>query len=488
MDLKTKVIRSMAWFIGTRLWVQGLSWAVTIVLARLLSPSDYGVYAMALAVIALLELFQEYGLSSAIIQRQGLTKEQINTLFWIAFIGSLVVGSVGIGLAGMAAAFYQEPQLRGIIQLLCVIFLLNAVGMIPYSLLTKEIDFKQRSLAEAYGVITGSLVSLGLAWMGYGVWALVLGHLVRAVVKNVCYVMAARWWPGLTVSFQDLGDLLRFSIRVAGANAVTNTLSDVATVSLIGRILGQEALGFYSMAGSLGKNNPIHKLSTQLIAQLCLPIFSKVQHSPQALQDHFLTISKYLALIAFPVQTGLALVAHDVVLVLLTAKWLPMVPIFQLFCLGGLFYVLPLLSAPLLTARDRTGLLFRYSLAAGIALPIAMGIGAFYGELVGAGIAWLAAFGLSRVVLLWLSLREVDISLARYWQQLMPSCLAALGMAVTVLAVAHGVSAAPAGIRLGAEISAGALSYGVLVWMRDRQLSQELRSALHMLVGRPAQG
>src|SRR5687768_14177820 len=140
MDLKTKAIKSTVWYVGTRVWVQALSWGVTLVLARLLSPEDYGLFAMAFTVITFMELFQEFGLGVSIIQRPNMSKFQINAIFWLLAGASILIVVFTFLGAEFASRFYEEPRLVWMIRILSLSFLFNSLGVVPYSLLTKEID------------------------------------------------------------------------------------------------------------------------------------------------------------------------------------------------------------------------------------------------------------------------------------------------------------------------------------------------------------
>ena len=222
MDLNTQVIKSTVWYVTTRLWTQLLSWAVTLVLARLLTPKDYGLFAMSLAVVTFLELFQEFGFGVAIIQRQDLSRRQLNTMFWIVSTASLAIVAVAFLGAELVATFYREPQLIWMVRILSLTFLLNSLGMVPYSLLTKEIDFKHRSLAEGFGVVASAGVAIILAYLSYGVWALVLGQLAKAVARNISMTVFCGWFPGFETSLSGMKGIMKFGLQIAGAGGIVN--------------------------------------------------------------------------------------------------------------------------------------------------------------------------------------------------------------------------------------------------------------------------
>ena len=484
-DLKQRAITSTAWYAGTRLATQIISWGVTLIVARLLSPSDYGLFAMALAVIAFLELFQEFGLGVAIIQKPDLSREQLNAVFWISTGSSALLAGIAYAASGFAARFYHEPRLATIIPILGLTFLINALGMIPFNLLTKDINFRLRSLAEGAAAVGAAGVSLALAATGGGVWALVMGNLVRCLVLNAGSIIACRWFPGFRASFAGVGEVLRFGLRVAGTGAL-NTLSNAVNTSIIARILGGANLGYYTMAESLGRGNPLHKISTSVITQLALPIFSKLQREEEELRYYLLKVSKYLALMAFPLQIGMALTASDLVDVLLSAKWHPIVPVLQAFAVGGVLWILPLPSFPLLTARGKVEYVFRYTIAFVLVMAAVTWAGSQFG-LQGVAISWLVAFPLLRCIPLGASLTETGIPVRQYLATIVDPLKAVLVMIVTVLIVVHVLM--PHSVpwhRLLVAAATGAVTYIAAVVLMDRSLLAELREIGRALQpGRP---
>src|SRR5687768_4773470 len=220
MSLRHRMVTSAAWYAGTRAWMGLVSWGVGILLARLLMPQDYGLFAMALSVIVVLELLQNLGLGVAIIQRQDLTPRHLNAVFWIMLGLSVVIALVASGIAGVAARLYDEPRLIWVVRLLALSFVLDAVGLVPYNLLTKEIEFRGRSLAEAVAVVISALTALALACQGFAFWALVVAHLVRSLVRNVGMLVASGWRPGFDVALAGMGSVVGFGLRVAGAQVI----------------------------------------------------------------------------------------------------------------------------------------------------------------------------------------------------------------------------------------------------------------------------
>jgi len=481
--LHTLAVKGAAWYGATRLWGQAVSWGVTVLLARLLMPADYGLFAIALSVLAVLELLQEFGLGTAIVQRQGLTGSQVNAVFWIVATTSLVLTAATYVAAGPISEFYAEPRLTWTLRILSLTFLLNSLGTVPYNLLTRAINLRHRSLAEALGTAASALTALALAWMGYGVWALVCGHLARAFVLNSAMALFARWCPGFEVSFLGMRSIMAFGLRIA-ATHVVGTFSPATTTFIVARLLGATSVGLFAMAQSLAEGP--HRISTAIINQLSLPVFSRVQRDTELLGKYYLRISKYLAAVSLPIQVGLVLVAADLIPMVLSSTWeLTIIP-FQLFCLEGVLVNLTLTSSPLLVARGRPEVLLRGSIISLTGLTLAAGFGAAFG-LVGVAVARLLIMGPLRLTIFLPGLRELDMP-SRVFVRNFLAPLAATGvMAAVVLLVQHSLTASLGhSARLICAVVAGAASYVPTVLLLDATLRREIQAMIREVHAAPS--
>jgi PST family polysaccharide transporter len=479
VDLRTRAIKSTAWFVGTRLWTQLLSWAVTIVLARLLAPSDYGLFGMAFSVIVFLEMFHEFGLGMVIVQRQDLTRQQLNTIFWVVIGVSFLTASAGYAAAPAIAGFYAEPRLTWIVRALAFMLLVNAFGMVSYNVLTKEIDFRRRSLGESMGVIASTATSLSLAWNGHGVWALVLGELARTVVRNGTLFALCGWRPGFDCAWRGMRSVFGFGANVVGATFVGHC-TGLVTTAVLGRLLGPVALGLYSMSSNLASNS-VQKLSMVVINQMSFPVFSRVQSDPDRLRRYFLTISRYTLMAALPMQVGMLLVAHDFVTVVLSERWMAIAPLLQIHCLGAVWGILGAPAATALNARGRADTMFRFTVVSSLLHVLLCAFAAPFGVTwVVAG--WALSHCLTRSLLVGLALRELSVPAARYVENAAAPLMATAAMAAGVLglqlALPHGVSPA---VTLARDAVVGAMCYLGALALADRSIAGEVRSVLRTL-------
>jgi len=482
MELKTKAIKSTGWYTANRLWTQGLSWGVTLILARLLSPAEYGLFGIAMAVIATMELFQQFGLGAAIIQRQNLSKQQINAMFWIAVVPGFILFLLTFLVGDVIARFYDEPKIIWLLRILGFMFFLNALGVVPNSLLSKAIDFRSRSIAESLAVTISVFISVSLAYLGFGVWALVGGQLVRFTVRNLSLCVLCRWRPSFEVSFQGMKEVLGFGLRVSGANAV-KVFSHFVNTLIIGKLLGSSAVGLFAMANAVG-TNPLHKLFTSVLSQISFPIFSKLQDDVVELRKYFLKITKYLAMVALPAQIGLTLVGQDLIVVMLSEKWLPILELFQVFCINGIFYIVYLPMTPILTARGRSSTVLRFQIFSAVVTGIAVLLGAQRG-LSGVAFGLLLTFPCLRTILLIVSLHEIKLSGMRYIQNILTPLFATIVMGIAVIGSQYFLAQEMGHIqKLILSVGVGSITYGVMIFGIDRRLGLEIKNILEEMFSR----
>jgi O-antigen/teichoic acid export membrane protein len=334
------------------------------------------------------------------------------------------------------------------------------------------LNLRHRSLADVTGSTTGAITSLILAYLGFGVWALVLGQLARSLVITCMLFVLSRWVPGLEVTRDGLGNLLLFGVRIAGMHIVGN-LAPTVSVFVLARVLGGAAVGLFSMAQSLAEAP--HRISTAIINQVSFPVFSRLQGQPQVLASYFLKISKYLAVVSLPIQAGLVLVAPDLVPVLLSPQWEAMIVPFQIVCVESAVVVLTLAASPLLTALGKANLLLARSFLSVSTMVAATLVGVPFG-LVGVAVARAIAMVPLRLTLLLPCLWALAVPMRAYLRNLVSPLLATAVMSAAVLGARHALPSDTRAIeRLGVSVVAGAVTYVVMILLLDRTVGADLR-------------
>jgi hypothetical protein len=295
--IKASVVSSLRWTAMAKLCGQVVSWAITLVVIRLLAPGDYGLMAMVTVVIGLLAMVAEMGFGASLVQSATLDRDRVRDLFGVALVLNLLFMGALMAAAPLVARFYGEPRLTFVMQVACVQFALNGLAVVPDALLRRAMRFRALSLIEIGSGITGNLVTLALALDGRGVWSLVVGSLVVALARAILLqaVHPQREMPRF--DWRNARGMVGFGAGVT-TTRILSYFSGQADVLVGGRVLGRDALGIYSVALHLA-TLPMQRV-TSIINDVAFAAFAKIQHDVRAVSQNLLLGIRLLALISFP--------------------------------------------------------------------------------------------------------------------------------------------------------------------------------------------
>ena len=363
---------------------QLVSWIVTIYVIRLLEPSDYGLMAMVTVVIAFLSTFNEFGLGTALVQSKELDDEGIGAVY-----GAMLL--VGAGLSALLALaspwiaqFFDEPRLQILIAVAGIQFLMNAATIVPESMMRRNMTFKPLSIADIFGVISGSLTTLALAIDGRGVWSLVIGNLSGAVIRGIILIALNPRRVNPNLRLRGASTFLSFGGYITASRFVAYFMSQ-ADILIGAKMLGKEALGLYTVSLQLA-SLPMDK-TMSMVNQVAFSAISRMQDQKHEMQLGLMKALRWLAYLAFPAIYGLASVAPEFIPLVLGTNWTGAVLPLQLV---ALIIPLRMVSALLATANSglgRADVTFKNTMAGVIVLPACFLVGVQWGE-VGLAAAW----------------------------------------------------------------------------------------------------
>jgi O-antigen/teichoic acid export membrane protein len=317
-DLKAKVIRGGL----ARLCAQGATFILRVgslmILARLVGPKDFGLVGMVTAFTGVLTLFQDFGLSAAVVQRTIVTDEQISTLFWINVLIGAVLGLAGVAMAPVIAAFYQEPQLFGVTAVLAMAFFFNAAGTQHSALLQRQMRFTALAVISVISLSIGTAIAIFGAKAGYGYWAVVSMTVTPPIIATVGLWVTSGWIPGMPRKHAGIRSMMHFG----GSLTLTGLLVYVgynADKVIIGRFWGADALGVYGRAYQI-VNIPIANLNSAF-GEVAFSALSRLQDDPIRFRSYFLKGFSLVLGLTLPITILCGLFADDVVFVLLGPKW-----------------------------------------------------------------------------------------------------------------------------------------------------------------------
>jgi len=473
------VATGLRWTLAGDLLARGGQFLFTIALARILTPEDFGLLAVAMVLVAFLGLFQDAGFKPALVQRPELDDALTGAVFW----GSMALGVmwcvVVLMVAPLWASLYGDPRLTSLLRVLAGLFVLRSLAVVPEALLVRSMAFRRLFSVQIFPSLASGVVSICLAWTGHGVWSLVAGVVTADVLRIAGLWAHVGWRPGAPKRGANWAHLLRFGgwVTLEGLLGWVISYSDQA---LAGRFLGARQLGFYRMGFSLSMM-PVSALS-QALGRVLFPAFSRRQHNPEALRISYQQCVRVLSVAVAPVGVGLAVWADPLVPLLLGDRWLETIPVLRSLALVGPLSAMVGLAPPLYRAIGRADIMPRFFMVrAAVSVP-AYAYGAMQ------GVVFLALTHLVLVLcFVPINLYIASRVLGSSYRQILVAIGVAFGVAAASALVVAGIGSAwiPAGPawRAVPELILFGLCYLALLGVLDRPRLLEVADIVRRIGG-----
>lgn len=348
--LGSQVIRSGAWSLAGNWLIRCLGVVKMIVLARILSPQDFGLTSIALLAINCLAVFSEIGVESALIQKKEVQSDDLNTAWTMTILRGFLLCGALVAAAGPLASYFANADLKPVLQIVAVCFVLEGFANIGVVFFQRDIDFKQKVKLEVASDAAGSITVVLLALVLKDFWALVWASIVwRAIYCWLSFRMHA-FRPRICWDRAKAVQLIHFGKHVFWISLVTFLVTN-GDDALVGRLLGLNLLGYYTMAYAIA-NLPVSSLAG-IIGKISFPAYSRFQDDRQRLQEAFRRVFESALMLLLPLMALIVLLAEDFIHLFLGARWMPMAGVLQILCLLGLFRGLSNILAPLHLAINR---------------------------------------------------------------------------------------------------------------------------------------
>jgi teichuronic acid exporter len=439
VDLHRKVRSAYAWSLGGNLLRQVFSVGLSMLLARFLTPGDYGLVGIVSVFIIFLSAVQDLGVGQAIIYFPD-AEEHLATLFTASTASGLLLSGVIFASSPLVASFYHSPMLVPIMRWLSLTLFLGGLRSVPQALITKRLLFGKITAIEGICSLAAAGSAVYLAWHGFGVWSLVINILGFSTLSTVTMLVVVPPKFTLRPHLPFLRKVVRWSTPLTGSTLLFN-FYDNADDLVVGKVMDAQHLGFYSLAFRLA--TLVNERIGAIVSRVSFPTFAAMRNDPEQRARHWLSVTRKSALISFPALAMIALLARDLIGVVLGPKWLPSVPVLQLLCVVGTIRVLTPVAMNLLPALGRPDLSFRYSLLNSILMPVSFVIGARVGGIVGVGWAWVLVFPFIAATLITQVLRLVGTPWRIYISNLTTPVISS---AVVVATMAPALYLLPAGL------------------------------------------
>jgi O-antigen/teichoic acid export membrane protein len=355
-SLKQKATHGVLWSFVDQIATQGISFLIGIILARILSPSDYGLIGMLSIFMAIAQSFIDSGFSSALVQKTDRTETDFSTVFYfnlgIGFLFYLLLFITSPWIAN----FYGIPLLEPITKVFALNFVISALSIVHRTKLLIKVDFKTQMKISIISVVISGSIGITLAYKGFGVWALVSQSLVAAVCQTILFWFFTKWKPLFVFSKESFDRLFRYGSKLLASGLLYTIYLNIYTI-VIGKLFSASDLGYYSRAKQL-ESLPAENLTTVLM-RVSFPILCSIQDDNARFIGACRKLIRNTSFITFPSMFLLISIAKPLVILLLTKKWLPAVDLFQILCFAGMWYPINAINNTILRAKGRSDLFLR---------------------------------------------------------------------------------------------------------------------------------
>lgn len=450
--------QSLKWSLILQFVQKVVMFISTIVLARLLTPQDFGIVTMSFTIDFVIQMASSMGVNLAVVHFQDNFKERLNASFWMTMIFTLIFTGLQFGLAPFAASFYKAPILADIIRVSAIALLINISVSTHRSILIKNMEFKKTSILEALINLGKTTISIVLAIMGFGVWSFIYPKIIGAVFYAVSIFRMSPWIPSFNLYIKHWKEMFMYGKNALISNILDYCLNNSGYI-LIGNFMGSIALGMYSFAQD--KSMMVVNNIAYPVNMITFPAFSKLQNEPEKLKGAFLNSLKLISIVSFPYAIGQIVAGGEYIHVLFGAKWASSVLVFQIVLCYAMCKSVTQTIAPILLGIGKSDVLLKLTLSY---TPIYIGslfIGYKMGSLIGVAIASSLVGVIGTFIFMYVLLKIQGWKFSDIFTNLSPAFWSSILMGMCILTVRNLLFAfgQVQALILVAEILTGMVSY-----------------------------
>ena len=478
MSLKQKAVKGVVWS-AIHMWGRdAISLLILVVLSRQLAPEAFGLVALGTVFTAFFRVFLDQGFSAAIVQRDDLQREHLDTAFWISVLTGVLLTTGTVAASGLVAAVFREPLLGPVLSWLSVSFIISALSSTQLAILRRTLAFKRLAARSMTAMTVGGIVGISLAFAGFGVWSLVAQTLAGGLAGVIILWRSSDWRPGLNVSTKHFKELFSFGAIIVG-NKFLQVVVARSNYLLIGYFLGPNLLGYFTIGHRLLL--VITRLVTGVTNAVAFPVFSRLQQNPKRMRRAFYDVTQYTSLLAFPVYLGLAVLAPELIPAVFGEKWAPSIPIAQVLALFGILQSLLAFNGSVIKASGKPSWQFGIMLlnavcgVVGFLLAVRWGIVAVASSLVIVGylLAPISCLAVRRLI---------QIDFRTYLGQFVIPLSASLIMVAAIcgLKISLEHQALNPYLQLSIYLIVGALTYLAVILLTARSLLRQMLDLVNL--------
>ncbi len=476
MTLKQRIVSGISWSIAGSIVVQGFGIITKIILARLLFPEDFGLFAMAFILIQFLNLFVGFGIHSAVIYRKEDPEKTVGTAVIVATCIGFCLTMISYISAPFIAKFFSEATLEPMIKLLSFIFIIDSISTILSAVLIKELLFKKKTIVDICMVISYTIIVLGLAYLGYGTWSLIIAYICQRFIQLIFLWIVCPRKPIIIFDIEIAKDILHFGKYVLSTSFFAWAITSIDNI-IVGKKTGDEGLGYYSFGFNIA-TLPVLSI-THIISSVFHPIYAKVRDNKEQLQRAYLKPLEWSLLLILPLSMGLFLIADILVPVVFGEKWSAIIPLLKIFAVYGILRTVCTIISQLLegVGKPRTAsMLLAIELFIVIILIFPLFI---WRGIIGVAIAVVIARGISMLLHLHQLKKIIPIKVQYYMKilnkKIISACIMGIIIYITKLFLAENSF-----IALVTCILVGIVVYIAILFFIERELFGEAKDLLRL--------
>lgn len=463
MSIKSQAVRGLMWNAIERFSSQGIQFVLTIVVARFLSPDDYGLIAMLGIFMAVAQTMVDGGFSSALIQKKNRTEADYSTMFYFNILVAFFIYFLLFVLAPFIADFYRQPALVNVTRVFGLGIITCTLGNIQMTRLMIALDFKKLAIAALLSVVVGGSIGIWMAYHGYGAWTLVAQNLAGNLTWTVILWHSTQWRPAWTFSLNSFKSLFSFGSRLLFSNLLHTVCTNMYSL-VVGKFFSASTLGFFNRAYTLGQF-PVQNFGN-VVQKVLYPIQCRYQDDNNEFNKIFIAYLQISAFLLFPLMIGLAVLSTPVITLLLTEKWLTAAPLLQVLSLAFMWLPIMRANVSVLDAKGRSDYHMQSEIIKKVLAVLILFAAIPFGIKT---VCWslLVYSVVDMIVVVGYSRRLTGIGYRAQARILAPSLLLAICMGGIVHVIISFVSSAVAKLILG--IICGMVLYMFAIWLFDFQ-------------------
>lgn len=430
-SLKNKTVKGMGWSALENVTRMGVTFLVSIILARLLSPEEYGIIGILTIFIAIFNAIVDSGFTNALIRKQDATDVDYSTVFYTNLILSIILASVLFFCAKYISVFFERPELISLTQVMSSVVVINALSLVQRVRTTKAIDFKTQTKITIISSISSGAIGIIMAYIGYGVWALVGQQITNQLLTTLLFWIYNKWKPKFIFSWKSFKEMWSFGSKLLASGLIDTVWKEIYQV-VIGKCYSPATLGLYTRAKQF--SDLCSSNLTAVVQRVSYPVFSSIQDDKIRLKSAYQRVIKTTMLPTFVLMLGMAACAESMIYVMLGEKWLECVPMIQIICTYGMLYPLQSLNLNMLQVQGRTDLFLKLEIIKKIigVGPLLLGVFVdIHLMLVGSLITSLISYYLNA----YYSGPFLNYSIKEQLKDILPSFQVAVAMAIPVFAM-----------------------------------------------------